>query len=84
MENEAVVTFSPSHATYYPGATSMTIKTLFEPSSGRILGAQAIGFTGVDKRIDVLATAIHAHMTGDDLAELDLAYAPHSRPPRTL
>lgn len=76
MENEAVVTFSPSHATYYPGATSMTIKTLFEPSSGRILGAQAIGFTGVDKRIDVLATAIHAHMTGDDLAELDLAYAP--------
>lgn len=76
IDYETVVTFSPSHATYYPGATSMTIKTLFSPETGRILGAQAIGFDGVDKRIDVIATAIHANMTGADLAQLDLAYAP--------
>jgi len=73
---DTVVTFSPSHATYYPGATSMTIKTLFAPDTGRILGAQIVGFDGVDKRIDVMATAILAGMTGDDIAELDLAYAP--------
>ncbi|MEG1989208.1 MAG: FAD-dependent oxidoreductase [Oscillibacter sp.] len=71
-----VVTFSASHATYYPGATDMTIKTLFDPASGKILGAQIVGFTGVDKRLDVLAAAIHAGATAADLAELDLAYAP--------
>lgn len=70
------VTFSASHATYYPGAQNMTIKTLFEPESGRILGAQIVGFEGVDKRIDVLATAIRAKMTASDLEELDLSYAP--------
>lgn len=73
---ESVVTYSPSHATYYPGATDMTIKTLFNPENGRILGAQIVGFEGVDKRIDVLAAAIRAGMTGADLEELDLAYAP--------
>ena len=73
---DKVVSFSPSHATYYPGANNMTIKTIFNPSTGKILGAQIVGFEGVDKRIDVLATAIHAGMTGADLAELDLAYAP--------
>lgn len=69
-------TSSPSHATYYPGARNMSIKTLFEPESGRILGAQIIGFEGADKRIDVIATAIRANMTAADLEELDLAYAP--------
>ena len=54
----------------------MTVKTLFEPDSGKILGAQIVGFEGVDKRIDVLAAAIHAGMTAADLEELDLAYAP--------
>lgn len=73
---DRVVTYSPSHATYYPGATDMTIKTLYVPETGKILGAQIAGFEGVDKRIDVLATAIRAGMTAADLAELDLAYAP--------
>lgn len=54
----------------------MTIKVLFEKASGRILGAQILGGDGADKRIDVLATAIRAGMTADDLTELDLAYAP--------
>lgn len=76
IDCDKVVTFSASHATYYPGATNMTIKTIFEKSSGKVLGAQIVGFDGVDKRIDVLATAIHAGMTGEQLAELDLAYAP--------
>ena len=73
---EKTVTFSASHATYYPGSTDMTIKVLYEKDCGRVLGAQIVGFEGVDKRIDVLATAIRAGMTGGDLAELDLAYAP--------
>ncbi|MGE4352788.1 MAG: FAD-dependent oxidoreductase [Oscillospiraceae bacterium] len=70
------VTYSPNHATYYPGASNMTIKVLFEPKSGRLLGAQIVGFDGVDKRIDVLATAIRFKMTAYDLTELELAYAP--------
>lgn len=65
-----------SHASYYPGARSMIIKVIFEKSSGKILGAQITGYDGVDKRIDVLATAIRAGMTAFDLTELDLAYAP--------
>jgi NADPH-dependent 2,4-dienoyl-CoA reductase/sulfur reductase-like enzyme/rhodanese-related sulfurtransferase len=73
---EKSYTFSPSHASYYPGASSMTIKLLFEKSSGRILGAQIIGFDGVDKRMDVLATAILAGMTVKDLTRLELSYAP--------
>ncbi len=76
IDCDKVVTFSANHATYYPGARNMTIKTVFDPKSGQILGAQIIGFDGADKRIDVLATAIQAGMTGADLAELDLAYAP--------
>lgn len=76
LSYDKVVTFSPSHATYYPGATNMTIKTLFEPETGRILGAQITGFEGVDKRIDDLSIAIRAHMTAADLAELELSYAP--------
>lgn len=71
------VYLSPAnHAGYYPGAQNMVIKVVFEKGSGRILGAQIVGYAGVDKRIDVLATAIHARMTAFDLKELDLAYAP--------
>lgn len=71
-----VVLTSASHATYYPGAASMTVKVLFDLESGRILGGQIIGFGGADKRIDVLAVAIRANMTAYDLTQLDLAYAP--------
>lgn len=73
---DQVITYSASHATYYPDATDMTIKTLFDPETGKILGAQIVGFTGVDKRIDVLATAVRAGMNAAALEELDLAYAP--------
>lgn len=69
-------TFSGSHAGYYPGATSMTIKLLFSPGTGKILGVQLTGRDGVDKRADVLATAIRAGMTVRDLTDLELAYAP--------
>jgi NADPH-dependent 2,4-dienoyl-CoA reductase/sulfur reductase-like enzyme/TusA-related sulfurtransferase len=69
-------THSSSHASYYPGAFPMSIKILFDPASGRLLGAQVIGTTGVDKRIDVFATALRHKLTIDDLAELELAYAP--------
>src|SRR4029078_9320841 len=61
---------------YYPGAEAMTLKVLFEPTNGRLLGAQAVGGQGVDKRIDVLAWAIRAGMTVFDLEELELAYSP--------
>ena len=64
------------HAGYYPGAKAMTLKLLFEPGTGRILGAQAVGEEGVDKRIDVLAVAIQAGMTVFDLEEAELAYSP--------
>jgi len=69
-------THSGSHAGYYPGATPLAIKLLFAPETGRILGAQIVGVDGVDKRIDVLATAIAARMTVLDLTEIELAYAP--------
>lgn len=64
------------HAGYYPGAEAMVLKLLFDPISGRVLGAQATGGAGVDKRIDVLAVAIQAGMTVFDLEEMELAYAP--------
>ena len=69
-------THSGSHASYYPGASTMAIKLIFSPADGRILGAQIVGEEGVDKRIDVLATAIHGAMTVFDLEQLELAYAP--------
>ena len=69
-------THSGSHASYYPGAEIMSIKLLFSPGAGKILGAQIIGKDGVDKRIDVIATAIHGSMTVYNLEELELAYAP--------
>ena len=65
-----------SHATYYPGAENMALKLLFAPEQGTLLGAQIVGKEGVDKRIDVIATAIRAGMTAYDLQELELAYAP--------
>jgi NADPH-dependent 2,4-dienoyl-CoA reductase/sulfur reductase-like enzyme/rhodanese-related sulfurtransferase len=64
------------HAGYYPGAEGMVLKLLFHPDTGRVLGAQAVGGAGVDKRIDVLAVAIQAGMTVFDLEEMELAYAP--------
>ncbi len=64
------------HAGYYPGAEPMTLKVVFDPQTGRLLGAQAVGGTGVDKRIDVLAVAIQAGMTVYDLEEMELCYAP--------
>ena len=72
----AVLLFSPDHATYYPGARNMTLKVVYNREDGRILGAQAVGYGGVDKRIDVLAAAIRAKMTAQELTELDLCYAP--------
>jgi NADPH-dependent 2,4-dienoyl-CoA reductase/sulfur reductase-like enzyme/rhodanese-related sulfurtransferase len=65
-----------SHAGYYPGAEPIAMKILFAPDTGKLLGAQAVGRDGVDKRIDVLATALKAGMTVNDLEELELAYAP--------
>lgn len=65
-----------SHAGYYPGAERVSLKVLFDPETGKILGAQGIGKDGVDKRIDVIATAIYAGLTVDDLMNLELAYAP--------
>jgi rhodanese-related sulfurtransferase len=65
-----------SHAGYYPGAQPMSLKLLFDPDDGTILGAQAVGKSGVDKRIDVIATAITGGITADELADLELAYSP--------
>ena len=65
-----------SHAGYYPGGKVMTMKVVFEKGTLRLLGAQIVGYEGVDKRIDVLAAAIHAGLTGPQLKDLDLAYAP--------
>ena len=65
-----------SHATYYPGAEQMSLKLLFDPGDGTILGAQAVGGSGVDKRIDIIATAMSAGISAPELADLELAYAP--------
>lgn len=73
---ESVVLSPGSHAGYYPGATAMTMKVVFEQETLRLLGAQIVGGEGVDKRIDVLATAIQAGIRADQLKDLDLAYAP--------
>jgi len=73
---EKVYVHPASHAGYYPGATQLSIKLLFDPANGKILGAQCVGADSVDKRIDVLAVAIRAGMTVYDLEKLELAYAP--------
>ncbi len=76
LDTDKVILSPMSHAGYYPGGKVMTMKVLFEKGSYRILGAQIVGFDGVDKRIDVLATAIRAGMKAYELIDLDLAYAP--------
>jgi len=70
------LTRDPSHAHYYPGATPVMIKLVVEEGTGRLLGAQVLGEHGIDKRVDVFATAIAGKLTVDDLENLDLAYAP--------
>jgi len=72
----AAVVVKEHHASYYPGARELSLKVVYERGSGKLLGAQAFGEAGVEKRIDVLATALAAGMTLGDLADLDLAYAP--------
>ena len=76
LHTETVVLSPMSHAGYYPGGKIMTMKVIFEKETYRLLGAQIVGYEGVDKRIDVLATAIRAGMKAPALKELDLAYAP--------
>jgi NADPH-dependent 2,4-dienoyl-CoA reductase/sulfur reductase-like enzyme/rhodanese-related sulfurtransferase len=72
-----VIHLHPSdHAGYYPGATQLSMKILFDPTTGLLLGAQAVGEAGVDKRIDVIATAIKGSLTVNDLMDLELTYAP--------
>ncbi|MFP5415395.1 MAG: FAD-dependent oxidoreductase [Actinomycetes bacterium] len=72
----AIHTHPGSHAGYYPGSETMALKLLVDPDTDLILGAQGVGGEGVDKRIDVIATAITGRLTASDLAELELAYAP--------
>ena len=76
MAYEKIYVHPASHASYYPGAAPLTVKMLFDPQSGKVLGAQAVGPDGVDKRIDVFAVAIRAGLTVFDLEELELSYAP--------
>ena len=76
LDVDKVILSPMSHAGYYPGGKVMTMKVVFEKGTYRLLGAQIVGYEGVDKRIDVLATAIHAGMKATALKELDLAYAP--------
>ena len=76
IDCESVVLSPASHAGYYPGAKVMTMKVVFEKDTWKLLGAQIVGTEGVDKRLDVLATAIHAGMKANMLKDLDLAYAP--------
>jgi len=76
MPFEKVYIHSNNHAGYYPGATQISMKLLFDPKNGKLFGAQAVGREGVDKRIDVLAVALRAGMTVYDLENLELCYAP--------
>ena len=73
---EKIYVHPASHASYYPGSAPLSIKMLFDPQTGKVLGAQAVGADGVDKRIDVFAVAIRAGLTVFDLEELELSYAP--------
>ncbi|MCL2704953.1 MAG: CoA-disulfide reductase [Spirochaetaceae bacterium] len=76
LNYDKIFLWSPSHAGYYPNSKPMSIKVIFEKQSGKILGAQIVGFDGVDKRCDVLAVAIRAGMSANDLTQLELCYAP--------
>ena len=73
---EKVYVHPASHAGYYPGASPISVKLLYDPTNGKILGAQAVGAQGVDKRIDVIAVAMRAGLTVGDLGDLELCYAP--------
>lgn len=75
-KHAVIHTTGKDHASYYPGATEIVLKLIFSPTDGKIFGAQAVGKKGIDKRIDVLATAIKAGLTIFDLPELELTYAP--------
>lgn len=79
---DKVLTYHHPHAGYYPGGIDMAMKTVFEVPTGRILGAQIVGYTGVDKRCDVLAASIRMGATASDLEELELAYSPPFGTPR--
>ena len=76
IDADSVILSPMNHAGYYPGGSLMTIKAVFEKETYRLLGAQIIGYEGVDKRIDLIATAIHSGMKATELKDLDLAYAP--------
>ncbi|MEY4320961.1 MAG: hypothetical protein RLZZ471_902 [Actinomycetota bacterium] len=76
IAHKIIHTHSNQHAGYYPGAKRVSLKILFDPNSGALLGGQAVGEDGVDKRVDVIATAIQGGLTIDDLMDLELAYAP--------
>jgi NADPH-dependent 2,4-dienoyl-CoA reductase/sulfur reductase-like enzyme/rhodanese-related sulfurtransferase len=76
IKHQVIHVHPNSHAGYYPGAKRLSMKVLFDPESGQLLGAQANGEDGVDKRIDVIATAMHGGLTIEDLMDLELAYAP--------
>lgn len=76
LNYEKSYTYSSSHASYYPGALPMSVKILFEKNTGRLLGAQMVGYDGVDKRMDVIATAMRLGGTVKDLTKLELSYAP--------
>ncbi len=76
VDCDKIFTYSANHASYYPGSTMLSLKVLFERATGRILGAQAVGFDGVDKRMDVLATAMRFGARVQDLTRLELCYAP--------
>lgn len=76
IEHRAIHTHPGSHAGYYPGAETLALKLLINPETGEIYGAQGVGKDGVDKRIDVISTAIRAGITAPELADLELAYAP--------
>ena len=73
---DSVTVNGPSHASYFPAAETITLKLLWSPEDGRVLGAQAVGRDGVDKRLDVIATAIRGRLTIEDLVHLELSYAP--------
>ncbi|EKD82268.1 MAG: hypothetical protein ACD_39C01398G0001, partial [uncultured bacterium] len=76
IRHDKIYVHPANHASYYPGATSISLKMIYDPDTGRVLGAQAVGLDGVEKRIDVLAVAIRGGMTVYDLEELELCYAP--------
>ncbi len=76
MSYEKIYIHPASHAGYYPGATPMSLKFIFDPETGKVLGAQAVGVSGVDKRIDVIAVAIRAGLTVHQMRDLELCYAP--------